>query len=496
MKPEEWQSWLGTQLYEQVPCSIAVLDRDLRIVDTNRRFVDLFGEGRQQPCHEVYKKRTEPCESCPAAKTFRDGKARVNEEEGIDRNGRPTHYLVHFFPVLDENGKVAHVVEMSTDITETKRLQREYRTLFESVPCYVAVLNRDLRIVKANRHLRNTFGEPTGQHCYEVIKSRPEKCEPCPVKRVFADGGVHTEEMEGVSTDGSPRQYIVTASPAEPGEEEITHVIETALDVTELRQIEREKIAAERLAAVGQTVAGLAHGIKNILTGLEGGVYFMDTGLKRGLQDRVDRGWSMLQRNIDRISTLTRNLLSFSKGRELKASVVDPARLLRDVVELFVEAARQDGIEVRAEAEAVLPASLDEEGIHDCLSNLVSNALDACQLSEDSDRHVFVRCRDEGDELVFEVEDDGCGMDREVQKLAFTNFFTTKGSGGTGLGLLLTRKITQEHGGRIEFDSVSGRGTNFRLTFPRDRLPEPATEETDHGDGESPASPGPQEETP
>jgi signal transduction histidine kinase len=142
-------------------------------------------------------------------------------------------------------------------------------------------------------------------------------------------------------------------------------------------------------------------------------------------------------------------------------------------VDLFVEAARADGIEVRAELGPVQPAPLDPEAIHDCLTNLVSNALDACQLSEREESHVVVRCRDEGDELVFEVADDGCGMDREVQKLAFTNFFTTKGSGGTGIGLLLTRKITQEHGGRIAFESTAGEGTTFRLSFPRDRLPEP-----------------------
>jgi PAS domain S-box-containing protein len=478
MRTEEWQGWLGSQLFEQVPCSIAVIDRDFRIVDTNRRFVEHFGEGTGRPCYEVYKKRDRRCDTCPTAGTFTDGKTRVNEEVGVDANGRRTHYLVHIFPVFGEDGKVAFVIEMSTDITETKRLQREYRTLFESVPCFVAVLNRDYRIVKANRRLRETFGETTGQHCYEVFKDRAEKCSPCPVELVFRDGGAHLAEMEGVNKDGDPCHYILRASPAEPGEGEVTHVIETALDVTELRQIERDKVIAERLAAVGQTVAGLAHGIKNILTGLEGGIYFMDTGLKRSDQKRVDRGWGMLQRNIDKISVLTRNLLSFSKGRELEAKLVDPSRLVREVADLFVEAARQSGIEVRTEiADGIREASLDPEGLHDCLSNLVSNALDACQLSDREESHVVVRCREERDDLVFEVADDGCGMDREVQKLAFTNFFTTKGSGGTGLGLLLTRKIVQEHGGRIAFESSSGEGTLFRLTFPRSRLPEPASED-------------------
>ena len=82
---------------------------------------------------------------------------------------------------------------------------------------------------------------------------------------------------------------------------------------------------------------------------------------------------------------------------------------------------------------------------------------------------------------MIEVEDEGCGMDQEVRQLAFTNFFTTKGSGGTGLGLLLTRKIMQEHGGRVDFESTAGVGSVFRLVFPRDRLPDPTEPKEEEG---------------
>jgi signal transduction histidine kinase len=148
------------------------------------------------------------------------------------------------------------------------------------------------------------------------------------------------------------------------------------------------------------------------------------------------------------------------------------------MVSLYGEAAAREGVIVTAEAgPPVAPAALDAEGIHSCLANLVSNAIDACQMSGRKPCRVSIRVGDEGGDLVFEVEDEGCGMDQEVRKLAFTNFFTTKGSGGTGLGLLLARKITQEHGGRIEFDTTPGRGSVFRLVLPRDRLPEPAGSE-------------------
>jgi signal transduction histidine kinase len=186
----------------------------------------------------------------------------------------------------------------------------------------------------------------------------------------------------------------------------------------------------------------------------------------------------MLSRNMEKISALVRNLLNFSKGREPQVTEVDPAALVAEVVDLYHEAAAREGVLVQVEPnEPPRPATLDREGIHECLTNLVSNAVDACQMSGHDPCRVCVRVRDEGNDLVFEVEDEGCGMDQEVRTLAFTNFFTTKGSGGTGLGLLLTKKIVQEHGGRISFETSAGAGSVFRLVFPRDRLPAPGNPE-------------------
>jgi len=96
-----------------------------------------------------------------------------------------------------------------------------------------------------------------------------------------------------------------------------------------------------------------------------------------------------------------------------------------------------------------------------------------------------VRCKEEKDTIVFEVEDQGCGLDYEVKQKVFTNFFTTKGESGTGLGLLLTRKITQEHGGRITMESAPGKGSLFRLLFPRSRLPKPPPSQEGEGSAAS-----------
>jgi signal transduction histidine kinase len=186
----------------------------------------------------------------------------------------------------------------------------------------------------------------------------------------------------------------------------------------------------------------------------------------------------MLTRNMARISDLTKNLLAFSRGEERTYHEVQPAQVILEVVQLYRESASQHGITLVAELdESVRAAMMDAEGLHTCLTNLISNALDACLMSDSSSCTITVRLREEDDAIVVEVADTGCGMDYEVKKKVFTSFFTTKGRGGTGLGLLLTRKIVQQHGGSISLVSDVGEGTTFRLVFQRDRLPRSETKE-------------------
>jgi signal transduction histidine kinase len=242
-------------------------------------------------------------------------------------------------------------------------------------------------------------------------------------------------------------------------------------DLREVKQLEQERLEAERLAAVGQTVAGLAHTIKNLLMGLEGGMYMVDTGIHRGDPDRLVNGWEILQRNFEKTTVLVKDFLSFAKGRLPELAPTDPNVLARNIVELYHDAAAKQGVELVLKASPeVAEAMLDPRGMETCLTNLVSNGIDAVTTLGQPGGKVVVRTREEGNDLVFEVADNGCGIDEEVKAKVFTTFFTTKGGKGTGLGLLTTRKIVQEHGGKIEIESLAGQGSTFRIRLPRSRL--------------------------
>ncbi len=464
--------WPQREVLEQLPFNVAVIDRDLNVVDANRSFTERFGEWRGKKCYEVYKKSGCPCDRCNALKTFEDGQTRVTDETGLDQDGRMTHYVVHSAPLRrTPDGPVEYILEMSSDVTETRQWQREYQILFDRVPCYVTVIDQNYRITRANEAFRDRFGDAIGEYCYKIYKRRDRKCPHCPAEKTFEDGQAHRSNQVGTSKKGEKTHYQVTTSPLRRGDGRVAHVIEISSDITDLKKLQDEMIEAERLAAVGQTVAGLAHSVKNILMGLEGGKYIVSLGLKKEDKKLIEQGWEMLERNFDKTTTLVKDFLEFAKGRVPHAVPTDPNHLVEEIIGLYRDVAAQSGIDLRADLDPKIePAPLDPDGMHTCLTNLVSNALDACAMSEKENAWVEVRTRNEGGALVFEVADNGTGIDYEIKKKIFTTFFTTKGGQGTGLGLLTTRKIVQEHGGKIVVKSRPGEGARFRIELPRERL--------------------------
>lgn len=359
--------------------------------------------------------------------------------------------------------------------------------LFDTVPIRIAVVDRDYRIVAANRSFKESYGEAFGKLCYNVYKGRKDPCPNCGAAKAFETGRVVQTEEAGIDRGGDQEFYVVQAVPLVIKGGEVFYVIEMSTDITRIKKLERQKLEAERLAAVGQTVAGLAHGIKNIIMGLEGGMYVVNSGIKRDDPERLLNGWKMLEQEITRISAFAKEFLDFARGRMPSVKLVDPASVVEQVAELFKDRAAQSGIEMQTLVQpGIEPAPLDVEGLHSCLTNLVSNAIDACEMSDKPRNHVRIAVGEENGVIVYEVSDDGCGMDYDIRRRVFSNFFSTKAAGrGTGLGLLTTRKIVQQHGGRVSFDSEEGKGSVFRIELFRDRLPQPWPETGAEG-GEGP----------
>lgn len=241
-----------------------------------------------------------------------------------------------------------------------------------------------------------------------------------------------------------------------------------------LEQLVEEKteklLEAERLAAVGQTVAGLSHAIKNIAGGLKGGAFVLEKGIELDNKKYLLQGWEMVKGNVDKIKNLSLDLLNYAKAVEVNYQLCDPNTPAKEVGDLMTPTARERKIDLKVILDPGLkPFWFDPEGIHRCLLNLVANAMDACMDCEPCGHEkevILETVRRDGWSVEYRVSDNCCGMENEIREKIFQSFFTTKGTRGTGIGLMITKKTVDGHEGIIEAESEKGVGSTFIIKLP------------------------------
>lgn len=245
-------------------------------------------------------------------------------------------------------------------------------------------------------------------------------------------------------------------------------------DLTEIKRLEKDLVQSERLAAVGQTVSGLAHYVKNILIGLKGGSYIVDVGIQKNNTEKLKSGWETIKKNIKRIGDLTQDLLTYSKQREPEMEVCSPHDIINELVELLKGFAASKNIILSKDLDLSIDQVMaDPKTIHHALLNIINNAIDACIEDEDISKKHEVKILthiDKNHMICFEVADNGCGMDEDTRKKLFTPMFSSKGGKGTGLGLLVTGKLIEEHKGIIEIETSPGAGSTFRVKLPYEKV--------------------------
>jgi signal transduction histidine kinase len=226
-------------------------------------------------------------------------------------------------------------------------------------------------------------------------------------------------------------------------------------------------VNAERLAAIGHTIAALSHHIKNIMQGVRFGSDMVRTALKDDDRELLGKGWRLIERNQGRIDQLILDMLSYSKEREPAVEPTDLNRLCEDVLDLVRGRAQEKGVGLEWHAGTGVDAvPCDPEGIHRAVLNLVTNALDAVDGRPAAKVAVQAILEADGDWAKVIVLDNGPGIPAGQVEDVFKPFVSTKGSRGTGLGLPVSRKILREHGGDILVHSVPEKGSKFSLRIP------------------------------
>ncbi len=357
-----------------------------------------------------------------------------------------------FIALLDEKtNKVIPVVVRYRDEQEGK--------ISVSQTIITHVLSKDEGVLSSNAMTDQRFSKGKSVHSLMI---RSAIC--VPIKgREKTLGVIHLDSMVSNYSYTQDQLRLLTAIGQQTG---------VAL---ENNRLYLESVQRERLAATGQTVASLSHSIKNILQGIRGGADVVEIGLKKDSIGDVKKGWGILQRNLDKVQTLTMNMLAYSKPRQPAYELTQLPYVLNECLELVRAQADERKVTLLTEVNSAQPpVPIDADGIHQAVLNLLINAIDAVEPN-----HGVVTLNSDYDpvaqEALIEVQDNGVGIKAEDMDRIFVPFFSSKGQRGTGLGLAVTKKIIDEHMGRIEITSKVGQGTTFRIRLPvgREQMEDP-----------------------
>ncbi|MBW2138346.1 MAG: response regulator [Deltaproteobacteria bacterium] len=460
----------GIRYFNEMPCMVAIHNRDLKVVTANQIYLQRFGDRKGEDSWGIYSGGSGTRTGCPVYKTFATGKGQRSKETIKDSTGREFPVIVHTAPIRSKEQEAELVMEMSVDIMEITRLQEElratqerYQQLFDEVPCYISVQDRDFRITAMNRKFKEDFGGRIGNHCYEVYKHRSEICPDCPALKTFGEETSQQYETVVTSRKGDQYNVLIWTAPLRNTFGEVTHVLEISTNITQIRKLQ------DRLTSLGLLLGSISHSVKGLLTGLDGGLYWIDSGIETGDRERLTKGLDTIKLIVGRIKNLVLNLLYYAKERSLNLEYLDVKTFAEDVARAFEPTLEGHDIQLKTDfAGATGYFHADRGVLTSALLNILENARDACfEDTSDKGHEILFRVAGDGDHLAIAIQDNGIGMDRETRENIFTLFFSSKGGRGTGLGLFVSHEIIQKHGGTINVESAPGQGTLFLIRIPR-----------------------------
>ncbi|MCL2305523.1 MAG: ATP-binding protein [Planctomycetaceae bacterium] len=241
---------------------------------------------------------------------------------------------------------------------------------------------------------------------------------------------------------------------------------QAALAVEDTRYY-RGMLQAERLAAVGQTVAVLSHDIKNILQGITGGSFLIEKGLDEHNEELISQGWRIVQKNQGLISDMVLDMLALSKEREPAFSFGDINQIINDAVELMQGRVQPLEISLSWTPDDSIPAfCFDSKQMARAITNVLTNAIDAVAEQEEGKIEITSKLNEAFGRVEITIDDSGAGIPNEQKDQLFRPFQTTKKEQGTGLGLAVTQKILQEHNGNVRLTNSPLGGARFVLEIP------------------------------
>jgi two-component system NtrC family sensor kinase len=379
--------------------------------------------------------------------------------------------------VRDNAGRVVRYQGALMDITERREMERRLhqqqefaRRLVDSFPDLILVLDIAAHYTFVSPRSKEILGyEPQEIAAMDFANcAHPEDMPAVQAlyddivagRRTFASLEVRVRHKQG-----EWRRIRFNFSPLWDTKGQNEGVVLSGRDVTDLKRLEEQLIQAEKLAAMGQMLAGVAHELNNPLTAILGVTELLRE--RPGADESTKRQLELTHRQARRAARIVQNLLEFSRPASPQKKPLDLNNILERTLQLHEHSLRRNNIEVDFRLPGALPGVVgDANQLIQVFLNLITNAEQAIREVRDSGR-IQIRAGRNGNQLTITVQDDGVGIRPEALQRIFDPFYTTKRpGGGTGLGLSICMSIIREHGGNIEAETFPAGGSAFTIYLP------------------------------
>jgi PAS domain S-box-containing protein len=357
---------------------------------------------------------------------------------------------------------ITTAIESARLFEQVALAEQELENIFESISDMVCFITKDYVIKSINKAVSKRLGKPhdeiIGKKCYEVFHGMSSPWTKCPHHETVETKKAYVEEVEDHYLGGT---FITSSSPIFGSTGEFIGTVHVIRDITELKNLQERLIMTERMAALGEVAARVAHEIRNPLVSVGGFARRLEKKLDGNLKEYAD----IIAREVERLEGILNEILGFVKETRFVKEIVNPKRLIEEVISLIKSEVDDRGIVIVKEIEEPTEIYVDPNRIKEALLNILSNAVQAMG----NKGTIFVKTYVKDNAAVFEIKDTGGGIAGEDLPFIFDPFFTTKNT-GTGLGLTITHRIIEEHKGSIEVESKPGAGSIFRVFIPLNNI--------------------------
>jgi PAS domain S-box-containing protein len=370
-------------------------------------------------------------------------------------------------PILNEDmrflsafsNQVSSVVESARLFEQVTLAEQEMKNIFDSISDMVFSSTKDYVVTKINTAVSKKLGKPpeeiVGKKCYEVFHGRNEPRRKCPHDKTVKTGKPHVGELEEPFLGGT---FLTSSSPIFDTMGEFSGTVHVVRDITGIKKLQNQLVMAQRMAALGEVAARVAHDIRNPLVSIGGFARRLEKHLEGNLKEYA----GIIAREVGGLEKILTEILAYVRGVSLEKREVNIDSLIDEVAAVMKSELDERQITLVKSLNASFDVFVDPGNVREALLNILSNAIHAIG----SNGAITVKTYGENEYAVIEIKDTGCGISEEILPFIFDPFFTTKGSGNTGLGLTITHKIIEKHNGRIEIESKPHEGSTFKVFLP------------------------------